>query len=400
MPGNQSRRDVLFVSPRNPAQEHWTGRVLTANDARQRSGIATVLTTSEFEPFVTGMLGRREYGDVSRTEAARFFAALEAGRARFNIALDPDRPADAPVPPPLAFARRMRERFVGFDIADAASTLTELRLVKTSYERTLLVKSAEISVAAELAGLSAARAGAHEYEVKAAVEAVHRGRGAVSAYPSIVASGPNATVLHYEQSDRQMQAGELLLVDAGASFGSMSTDVTRTYPVSGSFSPAQRDLYELVLDAQAEGIKVATAGRPLRAVYDKTAEVIRNGLLKLGLITDTTGDQYRIWYTHGSSHYIGIDVHDAGDKARALEAGMAFTIEPGIYVRQSALDALPRTPENLAFIARVQPAVAKYLDIGVRIEDSFLVEESGVRNLTDALPRSVTEIQSLMQGRP
>ncbi len=110
--------------------------------------------------------------------------------------------------------------------------------------------------------------------------------------------------------------------------------------------------------------------------------MIKAGLLKLGLITDAGGDQYRYWYTHGASHYIGIDVHDVGDRSRPLVAGMAFTIEPGIYVRQSVLDTLPRTPENLAFIRQVQPAVRRYADIGVRIEDSFLLEEAGLRNLS------------------
>src|SRR5438093_9015150 len=112
----------------------------------------------------------------------------------------------------------------------------------------------------------------------------------------------------------------------------------------------------------------------MQEMHKNTVAMIKAGMMKLGLITDTTGDQYRLWYTHGASHYIGIDVHDVGSRTRALQPGMAFTIEPGIYVRQSVLDTLPRTPEDIAFIERVQPAVRKYADIGVRIEDSFLLE--------------------------
>ena len=135
-------------------------------------------------------------------------------------------------------------------------------------------------------------------------------------------------------------------------------------------------------------------------VHKKTVDVIKAGLLKLGLITDTTGDQYRIWYTHGASHYIGIDVHDVGAKARPLEPGMAFTIEPGIYVRQSVLDGLPRTPENDGFVARVQAAVRKYADTGIRIEDSFVLEETGLRRLSASVPRTIDEIESFLKKRP
>jgi Xaa-Pro aminopeptidase len=248
--------------------------------------------------------------------------------------------------------------------------------------------------------MRSARPGAFEYEVKAAIEAVFRGRGAVSwSYPSIVGSGPNATVLHYPGSDRQMQAGELLLVDAAANYQYMSGDITRTYPVSGVFSPLHKDVYQIVLQAQDEGIAAAAKGASLQAIHDRTVDVVKAGLLKLGLITDTQGDQYRMWYTHGSSHYIGVDVHDVGDRTRPVVPGMAFTIEPGIYIRQSALDALPPTPENAALIARIGPAVKKYQDIGVRIEDSFLMEETGLRRLSAAVPRTVDEIEALMRPR-
>lgn len=399
MPGNETRREVLFLKDRNPAQEHWSGRLLSADEARAQTGIDTVLPTSQFEPFVTAILSRRGYGAVNEKQATRFFDALSAARARVSLVLEPNRRVDDPLTPPLEFARQIRDRFVGFTIADASKIVADLRLVKTPYERTLLARSAAISVDAQLAGMRAARPGAREYEVKAAIEAVHYGRGAAPGYPSIVGSGPNATILHYPEGDRQMQAGDLLLVDAGSSLEYATVDVTRTYPVSGTFSPAQKDIYQIVLDAQLEGIRAAKPGASLQDVHRTTVEVVKAGLLKLGLITDAAGDQYRIWYTHGASHYIGIDVHDVGETSRPLAPGMAFTIEPGIYVRQIALDSLPRTPENAAFIEKIQPMVQKYMDIGVRIEDSFLLEESGLRNLSAGLPKAVDEIEASMRGR-
>jgi Xaa-Pro aminopeptidase len=313
--------------------------------------------------------------------------------------LDPARGVNDPLTPPLEFARQIRDRFVGFTVTDATKIFADLRLVKTAYERKVLTRSFEISKDAQLAGMRAARPGAYEYEVKAAIEAVHYGRGAVPGYPSIVGSGPNATILHYPDDARQMQAGELLLVDAACSLGYLTGDITRTYPTSGAFSPAQKDIYAIVLQAQLEGIKSATPGVSIQDVHRRTVEVIKAGLLKLGLLTDVSGEQYRIWYTHGASHYIGLDVHDVGDGSHPLEPGMAFTIEPGIYVRQIALDSLPRTPENIAFIEKVQPAVRKYADIGVRIEDSFLVEETGLRNLSGDLPKTIDEIEALMRRR-
>jgi Xaa-Pro aminopeptidase len=230
---------------------------------------------------------------------------------------------------------------------------------------------------------------------------VHRGRGAVSwAYPSIVGSGPNATILHYPEADRQMQAGDLLLVDAACNYGYMSPDITRTYPVSGTFSAAQKDIYRIVLQAQDEAFAEARVGGSLAAIHNRAVAVIKAGLLKLGLITDTTGEQYRMWFTHGTSHYIGIDVHDVGERTRPLQAGMTFTIEPGIYVRQSVIDALPRTPENLALIEKIQPAVRKYADLGVRIEDSILLLDSGAVRLTGSVPRTIEEIEAFLRKRP
>jgi Xaa-Pro aminopeptidase len=401
MPGNVSRKEILFIKDRNPEREHWTGRRLSREQATARSGIQTVLSTSQFEPFLAAILTRTPFdAAIDEKESAGFFEALAAGRARVALPLETGG-VNQPLSQSQELANRLRERYVGFQPIDATSLFTDLRLVKTPYEQKLLAKATEISGEAQMAGMRAARPGAYEYEVKAAIEAVHRGRGAVSwAYPSIVGSGPNATILHYPDADRQMQAGDLLLVDAACNYEYMSPDITRTYPVGGTFTPAQKDLYAIVLQAQEEGMKVARPGGSLRGIHARTVEVIKEGLLKLGLITDTTGDQYRMWYTHGASHYIGMDVHDVGARTRPLQPGMAFVIEPGIYIRQSALDALPRTAANLALIEKIQPAVNNYADLGVRIEDSFLLEESGLKRLSASVPRTIAEVEAFMRQRP
>ncbi len=400
MPGNASRREILFVKDKDPVQEHWRGRVLSHREASDLTGIHTVMSTAEFEPFVAAMLSRRASGGVDDKEAAAFFDALAAGRAQVALALMPGGVND-PLSRPQDFVRRIRERYVGFAAVDATRMLADLRLVKTPYERKVLVKSLEISSEAQMAGMRATHPGAWEYEVEATIEAVPRARGAVSwSYPSIVGSGPNATILHYDESARQMQAGELLLVDAACNYQYMSGDITRTYPVNGTFTPAQKDIYAIVLEAQEEGMKVARPGATLADIHNRTVDVIKVGLLRLGLITNASGEQYRVWYTHNATHYIGIDVHDVGERNRLLQPGMAFVIEPGLYIRQSALGALPQTAENRALIEQIQPAVTRYLDIGVRIEDLFLLEESGLRRLTASLPRTIEEVEAFMRQGP
>jgi Xaa-Pro aminopeptidase len=194
-----------------------------------------------------------------------------------------------------------------------------------------------------------------------------------------------------------MQAGELLLVDAAGNYQGLTGDITRTYPISGRFSQAQRDIYQIVLAAQEAGIAAAKAGNKNADIQNACDEVLRAGLVKLGLVTEPTGTQFKIWATHGVSHWIGMDVHDVGSRTAPLRPGMAFTIEPGIYIREAALDNLPKTPENLAFIEKVRAAVQKYKDIGVRVEDSFLLTQTGLENLSAGVPRTIDAIEQLLK---
>ncbi|MBI4908198.1 MAG: aminopeptidase P N-terminal domain-containing protein [Acidobacteria bacterium] len=406
MPGNTTRKEILFVKPKNAAREHWTGKVLTIEKAAEHTGIETVYANTELEPFLDSVLSGDAYrprrpGDLPSAppkDLEVFLGAIRSGTAKVALPLDVRARLGAPPTNAMEFANQMRERFAGFTVVDGSRAIYALRQVKTSYERKLLEQSAAISNDAHLAGMRTTKPGVYEYQVKATMEGVYRDRGAFGwGYPSIIGSGPNATILHYSKASRRMDSGELLLVDAAANYQYYTVDITRTYPVSGRFSPEQRDIYRIVYKAQEEAMKLARPGARLRDLHARTIEVIKEGLLQLGLISDTNGAQYHTWYTHGSTHYIGIDVHDVGDQEVPPAPGHAFTIEPGIYIQETALDTLPNTPENAAFKVKVKPAFEKYKNIGVRIEDSFLLTGAGLVQLSKPVPRTIEEIEAFLK---
>lgn len=399
MPGNETRKEILFVREADARREHWNGHSLTPEEASSASGIQTVMTANQFEPFIAAVFSKRA-ASGSPTEYERFFQALTEGRAKLALLLDPVTDLSQPPGAATQFATRLRDRFFGFTVLDAAPVLAELRQIKTPYEQTVLRRSVEISSDAHRAGMLAAREGRFEYEVEAAIEAVYLQNGAMSwGYPSIVGSGPNATILHYEKSSRRIEPGDLLLVDAAANYQGLTGDITRTYPVDGKFSREQRDIYDIVYAAQQAGEKAAKAGGQARDIQAACDDVLRAGLVRLGLVTDPKGMQFKIWATHGVTHWIGMDVHDVGVPRRPLDAGMAFTIEPGIYIREAALNDLPKTPENAAFIEKVRPLVMKYKNIGVRIEDSYLLTPAGLERLSKTVPRTVEEIETFLKKR-
>jgi Xaa-Pro aminopeptidase len=398
MPGNKTKREILFVREADARREHWNGHSLTPPEAAEQTGIQTVLTGNQFEPFIAAALAGQPGPLLTADEGQKFFDAIEAGHAALALLLEPQRNLSESPGPARQFAARMRDRFFGFDVKDATPVLSRLRQIKTPYEQGVLRRSVAISSDAHKAGMRTAAPGKWEYEVEAAIEEVYLKNGAMSwGYPSIVGSGPNGTILHYEQSSRRMEDGDLLLVDAAANYQGLTGDITRTYPVNGRFTKAQRDIYEIVFAAQNAGIAAAKAGNHAADIQNACDDVLRAGLVKLGLVTETTGTQFKIWATHGVSHWIGMDVHDVGSRTAPLAPGMAFTIEPGIYIRQAALDNLPRTPENIAFIQKVQPLVDKYKNTGVRVEDSFLLTESGLENLSAAVPRTIDEIERFLR---
>jgi Xaa-Pro aminopeptidase len=403
MPGNKAKKSILFVSDADPRREHRQGHLLSKKEAQEASGVDEVRFASGLDSFLNGLVNGYPPGErltEYEGEYDAFFAALKGDKARLALVFGRRPGASEELPQPYDFAERMRQRVPGLSVVDATPIVWGLRQVKTPYERRVLQRSADVSADAHRAAMRAARPGRYEYEVEAELERVYQQRGAPSwGYPSIVGSGPNATILHYETSRRQMQAGELLLIDAAAFYEGMTVDITRSWPVSGKYSKEQAELWRLVLAAQEAGMKAAVAGNHTVDVEKAAEEVVRAGLLKLGLVTDPASKQDRTWYTHGICHWIGIDVHDVGDYRRALEPGMAFVVEPGIYVREQALDALEDTRDNRAFKEKVRPAVLRYKDIGVRVEDSFLLSEAGLVRLSARVPRTLEEIEAFVAGK-
>ncbi len=412
VPGSRGRREFLFAPQGTPNQELWTGHVPTAAELTSQTGISNVYlqkSTEEFDAFLAGLLGGRGYGsgaDPAATEFAALFKAMEAGQARLGVLdrLVTTKPGEARSTVPAsgsaaARAAEIQRQHPQVSLFNATEILTRLRQIKTPYEQRVLRRSVEISAEAHIEGMKATRPGRWEYEVEAAIEYWYLKNGALSwGYPSIVGSGPNATTLHYLKSTRQMRSGDLLLVDAAANFQGLTGDITRTYPVSGQFSAEQRAIYELVLRAQDAGRAAARPGTRSQAITAAIRDVFASGLEQLGLVVPGSASlpvsaQVSLWFPHGPTHGIGIDVHDP---LGPLDPGAAFVIEPGLYIRPDRLETIPRSPANLPVIEKLAHAVQKYRDIGVRIEDSFLMTPAGPESLSDKAPRTVRDIERVV----
>ena len=295
------------------------------------------------------------------------------------------------------FASTWAKSSTGFSVRTAWPIFAEMRMRKSPSEIALMQHAIDISIEGHQRAQAVASRTQWEYETEAEIDYTYKRRNADNwGYPNIVGCGPDATTLHYEESSGRVRPGDLLLIDAGAEYGHYSADVTRTFPVSGKFTKEQADIYNIVLAAQEAAFKAVRPGANLSDVHNAALEVVKDGLLKLGLITDKNTDQYRVWFMHGTSHYLGMNVHDVSARGAKLDAGMVFTVEPGVYLRPDALDYLPKTPENEKFIAAVRPAFEKYKGIGVRIEDDVLVTPDGYRNLSGALARTIPDIEAFM----
>ncbi|HEX8246899.1 MAG TPA: M24 family metallopeptidase, partial [Pyrinomonadaceae bacterium] len=309
-----------------------------------------------------------------------------------------------------AFASRWAQSSSGLTLRDAWPIFTEMRLRKSPSELQLLQHAVDITTEALGRAMAVAARSKWEYEVEAEVDYTFKRRHADNwGYPSIVGCGPNATTLHYVESQGEVGKNDLLLMDVGAEYDHYTADVTRTFPVDGKFSKEQAEIYQIVYDAQEAVAKVTKPNAKMSDIEKASAETVKQGLAKLGLITAPEATfqatfngqtmnvpQYRIWFMHGNSHWLGMNVHDVGSYQAPLKAGMVFTNEPGIYLREDALNYLADTPANKEFLAKVRPVFEKYKNIGVRIEDDMLVTETGVEWMSKNLPRKLEEIEAFM----
>ena len=287
-------------------------------------------------------------------------------------------------------------------IMDPLPIIHELRRIKTAADFSAGLQEA-IAITGEglLAGIRAVQPGKWEYQIQAEIEYMFRQRGAQrEAFQSIIASGPNAGILHYVRNNRQLQAGDLVLMDCGAEVNYYCGDLTRTVPVSGRFTPEQRQIYELVLRAQQTGIAHMKPGVTRKAVTEAIDNVLQEGLKELGLIEREA--DFKIFTIHGYIHWLGMDVHDVGGYTRRgvdipFQPGMVMTIEPGVYVREDALQRLRKKGVPAEQLERIAKKIKKYLNIGVRIEDNIVITEDGNRNLSAEIPKTVEDIESLMR---
>ncbi|MDE2848588.1 MAG: aminopeptidase P family protein [Gemmatimonadota bacterium] len=405
LPGNRSQKEILFLPRRDPAREIWTGHMIGVEEARQRTGIAHVWPIEEFDGFVEAVLHGSIYGKRPSDDAGDYRAIGESVKNGTAVAVwllaDASSRYSSRYPRALRFTAEAA-RFPAVQVRLASGLFRDLRVVKSDWELQRLQRAVDITRLAQRAIMRrASGAGGpggplNESVLDGIILSIYRAHGAHWGFPSIVASGPNATTLHYEENNREIASGELVLADIGAAVGYYTADVTRTFPVGGVFSKAQREVYEVVLDAHARGVAAVRPGMTMRRVHEVARKVIADGLLKLGLITSTSGNQYRMWYMHGTSHWIGLDVHDVGGRDMPFRPGMVITVEPGIYVREDTLENLDDTPRNRALIEAIRPAFERYRNIGVRIEDDVLVTEDGHRVLSEGTPRTIEDVEAFM----
>jgi Xaa-Pro aminopeptidase len=324
------------------------------------------------------------------------FAAMGKGDATLYLLL-PRESESREYKMEQSLAEQWARSATGLNVRNAAPIFMQMRLRKSPMELQIMQHAIDITTEGFGRAMAVAGRSQWEYEVEAEIDYTFKRRNADNwGYPSIVGCGPNATTLHYVESQGRINKGDLLLMDVGAEYDHYTADVTRTFPVSGKFTPEQAEIYNIVYAAQEAVAKATRPGATLTDVHNAGAEVIKDGLLRLGLITDRNSNQYRIWFMHGTSHWLGMNVHDVGTRDTKFEPGMVFTNEPGIYIRGDALDYLPKTPENEKFIAAVRPAFEKYKNIGVRIEDDLVVTADGCRWMTAALPRSIPDIEAFI----
>jgi Xaa-Pro aminopeptidase len=387
---------TLFVEARNPAAEVWTGKRYGTDGAKQLTGIDARLVQDL----------RKTLDSLLNTTSQLYVVG--------NVRLGP-RPQGAEVPPLTVddqFVRSITASHANVKLSSANQWVSLLRGTKSPAELDLIRKAVAITVEAQRDAMRAIEPGMNEFEIQSLIEYTFRRNGADRpSFSTIVGSGPNSTTLHYNADDRFMNSGEVVVMDIGASYRGYAADVTRTVPINGTFTPAQREIYQIVRDAQAAAERQIKIGAKAELMSDSSAATLAAGLARVGLMESPNAtyecgpeqqrqqcSQLELYYMHGIGHGIGLEVHDPEQFyfTGTIAAGSAFTIEPGIYVRENLLDILPKTPKNDALIAKLRPAVEKYRNIGIRIEDNYVVTPQGVEWISKA-PREIGEVEAMMK---
>ena len=368
-PGGDDGDFHLFLRPKDPARETWDGPMIGLDAAKEVYGadqaypIATLF--DELGRLMEGRTALYAACDESPERTAQLFASMTAHRTR------PKRKNPGPD-----------------TLVNLRAHLHAMRSVKSEQEVTFLRRACEITAAGHREAMRVAAPGMYEFQVQAAMEFVFRSLGSPrNGYDSIVAAGRNATILHYIQNDQALQSGDLLLIDAGAEHNYFTSDITRTFPVSGHFSPAQRSVYDIVLQAQKDAIDASVVGSTKDKVHETAVSTLIHGLLELGVLQGSVDElvesgAYKRFYMHGTGHWLGMDVHDAGlyyadGKPVVYEHGTVTTVEPGLYFGQE--EDIPE----------------EFRGIGIRIEDDILTTQDGPVNLTGAVPTDPEQVEAL-----
>ena len=371
VPGRQHGECILFCRERDAEAEQWSGKITGPERAMQLYGIDDAFPITDIDDILPGLIEGKSklyYAMGSHLEFDNRIIAWVNGIRRSQ---------QSGTKPPGEFIQ-------------LGHYLHELRLYKSKQEIQIMKRAAEISAKAHKRLMSNVRPGMYEYQLEAELMHTFLSDGARSAaYPAIVGAGNNGCILHYVQNDERMNGGDLVLVDAGCEYESYASDVTRTFPVNGKFTKAQRDIYQIVLNAQQAAIETIKPGNHWNQPHEAAVEVITTGLVELGLLQgeiqeliDT--EAYKKFYMHRTGHWIGLDVHDVGEykigeEWRVFEEGMVTTVEPGIYISED-----------------IEDVPAKYRGIGIRIEDDVRVTKTGYEILTESLPKQIDEIEACM----
>lgn len=368
---SKEKKYTLFVRPRDPEQEVWIGKRAGVEGAVSEFGADEAFPIAEFGDKLLGILDGAEilyyrlgvHEDLDKTIISKIAGVRTLNRKPIRVPQT---------------------------IIDPATIIHEMRVIKSAQELELMQRAADIAAEAHVEAMKTVRPGMKEYEIEALIEQIFRRHGAAGpSYTSIIGGGANATVLHYISNNDELRDGELLLVDAGAEYKGYASDITRTFPINGKYSKAQREIYDLVLKTQMSCVEMVRPGVTHDELKSHSIEMLTEGMVRLGLLKGTPKElikeeKYKQFYMHGLGHMLGIDVHDVGryyfDKqSRALEPGVVMTVEPGLYIAPETKDI----PEQ-------------YLGIGVRIEDDVLCTANGPRVLTSKVPKQPEEIEALM----